>query len=101
MATALAEEGASVILSGRRREDLEALAAELPGDGHRVAPADLAEPGAAGRLAEEAGDVDVLVANAGLPGTGRMEETPTRRSRPRCGSTSRRRSSSRATCCPQ
>ena len=64
-----------MILSGRRREDLESLAAELPGDGHRVAPADLAEPGAAGRLAEEAGDVDVLVANAGLPGTGRMEET--------------------------
>jgi short-subunit dehydrogenase len=74
MASALADEGASVILSGRRREELEALAAELSGDGHRVAPADLAEPGAAVKLAEEAGDVDVLVANAGLPGTGRMDE---------------------------
>jgi short-subunit dehydrogenase len=75
MAAALADEGAAIVLSGRRREDLESLAAELPGDGHRVAPADLGEPGAAVKLAEEAGDVDVLVANAGLPGTGRMDET--------------------------
>ena len=35
-------------------------------------PADLAEPGAAEKLAAEAGGVDVLVANAGLPGTGRL-----------------------------
>ena len=42
----------------------------LPGDGHRVLPADLAEPGAAERLAAEAAEVDVLVANAGLPGAG-------------------------------
>ena len=75
MATALADEGAAVILSGRRREDLESLAAGLPGSGHRVAPADLAEHGAAVKLAEEAGEADVLVANAGLPGTGRMDET--------------------------
>ena len=33
-------------------------------------PADLAEPGAAEKLAAEAGEVDVLVANAGLPGAG-------------------------------
>ena len=30
-------------------------------------PADLAEPGAAEQLAAEAGAVDILVANAGLP----------------------------------
>lgn len=70
IARALAERGASVVLSGRKAEALEALAAELPGSGHRVLPADLAEPGAAERLAAEAGDVDVLVANAGLPGAG-------------------------------
>ena len=46
------------MLSGRKAEALEALAAELPGDGHRVLPADLAEPGAAEQLAAEAGDVD-------------------------------------------
>ncbi|HWW67519.1 MAG TPA: SDR family NAD(P)-dependent oxidoreductase [Solirubrobacterales bacterium] len=70
IAKALAGRGASVVLSARKAEALEALAAELPGEGHRVLPADLAEPGAAERLAAEAGEVDVLVANAGLPGTG-------------------------------
>ncbi|HXV05108.1 MAG TPA: SDR family NAD(P)-dependent oxidoreductase [Solirubrobacterales bacterium] len=70
IALALAERGASVLLSARRAEALEALAAELPGAGHRVLPADLAEADEAERLAAEAGDVDVLVANAGLPGAG-------------------------------
>ncbi len=74
IATALAAKGAKLILSGRKAEALEALAAELPGEGHRVLPADLAEPGAAEKLAAEAGDVDILVANAGLPGTGRLPD---------------------------
>ena len=73
-AQALAARGATLILSGRKAEALELLAAELPGDGHRVIPSDLAEPGAAEKLAAEAGAVDVLVANAGLPGTGRLPE---------------------------
>ena len=64
--------GAILVLSGRKAEALEALAAELPGEGHRASPSDLAEPGAAEKLAAEAGEVDVLVANAGLPGTGRL-----------------------------
>jgi short-subunit dehydrogenase len=76
IAAALAGHGAKLILSGRKGEALEAMAAELPGEGHRVLPADLAEPGAAERLAEEAGDVDILVANAGLPGSGRLTEFP-------------------------
>ena len=66
--------GRALVLSGRKAEALEALAAELPGEGHRVVPADLAEPGAAEKLAAEAGEVDVLVANAGLPGTGRLAD---------------------------
>src|SRR5262249_51601379 len=53
---------------------LEELAGSLPGEGHRTLPADLSEPGAAERLAAEAGEIDVLVANAGLPGTGRLPE---------------------------
>ena len=77
IAAALAERGAKLILSGRKAEALEAMAAELPGDGHRVVPGDLAEPGAAERLAAEVGDVDVLVANAGLPGTGRLPDYST------------------------
>jgi short-subunit dehydrogenase len=74
IAKALAAKGASVALSSRKPADLEALAAELPGDGHRVLPADLAEDGAAERLATEAADVDVLVANAGLPGAGPLDD---------------------------
>ena len=68
IAAALAARGASLLLSSRKAEELKALAAELPGDGHTVLPADLAEPGAAEELVAEAGEVDVLVANAGLPG---------------------------------
>jgi short-subunit dehydrogenase len=74
IAAALAARGAVLILSGRRADALEQLAAELPGDGHRALPADLAEPGAAERLAAEAGEVDVLVANAGLPGAGLLTD---------------------------
>lgn len=74
MAAALAGRGAKLILSGRKAEALEALAAELPGEDHRTISTDLAEPGAAEKLAAEAGDVDVLIANAGLPGTGRLSE---------------------------
>lgn len=72
IASALAERGASLVLSARNPEALAAMAAELPGEGHTVAAADLAEPGAAERLAAEVGTVDVLVANAGLPAAGRL-----------------------------
>lgn len=74
IAASLAAKGAKLILSGRKAEALEALAAELPGAGHRVLPADLAEPGAGEKLAGEAGEVDVLIANAGLPGAGLLTD---------------------------
>jgi short-subunit dehydrogenase len=74
IATAMAERGAVLALSGRKREALEGLAAELPGEGHRTLVSDLAEAGAAERLAAEAGDVEILVANAGLPGAGLLGE---------------------------
>ncbi len=74
IAQALAERGAQVMLSARKREALEALAAELPGSGHSVLPADLAEPDAAERLAAEAAGTEILVANAGLPGAGKLDE---------------------------
>jgi short-subunit dehydrogenase len=73
IANALAGRGARVVLSSRKREALEQLAQSLPGDGHRVVVSDLAEEGAAGRLVDEAGEVDVLVANAGLPASGRLD----------------------------
>jgi short-subunit dehydrogenase len=74
IARGLAERGAVLLLSGRKRDALEALSSELPGLGHSVLPADLAEEGAAERLAAEAGEVDLLVANAGLPGAGPLDD---------------------------
>jgi len=70
----MAERGAILMLSARNREALEALAAELPGRGHSVLSGDLAEPGAAEQLAAEAAGTEILVANAGLPGAGKLDE---------------------------
>ncbi|HEX6601130.1 MAG TPA: SDR family NAD(P)-dependent oxidoreductase [Solirubrobacterales bacterium] len=74
IATSLADQGAQLALSARNREALEAMAAELPGDGHSVLPADLAEPGAAETLATEAAGTEILIANAGLPGAGLLDD---------------------------
>lgn len=74
IAISLADRGAQLILSSRKASELDALAAELAGSGHRTIVSDLAEPGAGRALAEQAGDVDILVANAGLPGTGRLQK---------------------------
>jgi 3-oxoacyl-[acyl-carrier protein] reductase len=68
IARQLHRQGARLVLTGRRQNALEALAADL---GERVAvePADLASPGAAERLIElvESGEgLDILVNNAGL-----------------------------------
>ena len=69
IARALAERGAVPVLTGRRAEVLEPLAAETGG---RAVACDLADPAALDRLLAEAGAVDVLVANAGLPGSGHI-----------------------------
>src|SRR6201995_732770 len=74
IAKGLAEAGAAVVLSGRREADLLALAESLPGADHRILVADLAEDGEAERLAGAAAGVDILVANAGLPGAGWLAE---------------------------
>jgi len=62
--------GASIVLSGRRGEVLEDLASELKA---QIAVADLSEPASVRKLIAEHGDVDILVANAGLPGSGRLD----------------------------
>src|SRR5947208_15567944 len=70
IARALAAGGAQLILTGRRSDVLEPLAAELGG---RALAVDLADPAAVPRLVAEAGDVDILVANAALPASGTLE----------------------------
>jgi len=72
IAHALDERGARVILSGRRAEVLAALKAELGGRPD-VMTADLGASDGPFALAAEAGQIDVLVANAALPGTGDLE----------------------------
>jgi len=69
IARGLHARGAILTLTGRRAEVLEPLAAEVGG---RVIVSDLAEADAPARLLAEAGEIDVLVANAGLPGSGRL-----------------------------
>lgn len=72
IAHALHERGATLCLTGRRGDVLERLASEL-GERAEVLPADLADAAAVRELADRAAPVDVLVANAGLPGTGTLE----------------------------
>ncbi|HEY1688307.1 MAG TPA: SDR family NAD(P)-dependent oxidoreductase [Solirubrobacteraceae bacterium] len=71
IARELAAKGAKLILTGRRVEVLEPLAAELPGA--RTLAVDLNDRNDLQRLLTEAGEVDILVANAGLPGSGKLE----------------------------
>lgn len=61
--------GAELILTGRRTEVLEPLAAELEA---RLIAADLGERSDVERLVAEAGPLDILIANAALPGSGRL-----------------------------
>jgi len=67
IARSLAARGATLVLSGRRTDVLEPLAAEVGGETLAV---DLADRASLDRLARDAGAVDVLVANAALPGSG-------------------------------
>jgi short-subunit dehydrogenase len=74
IARALHERGASLAITGRRTEALEALKAELGGERVDVLQADLADRADVDALPGRAGTVDVLVANAGLPGSGRLDD---------------------------
>jgi short-subunit dehydrogenase len=71
IARALAARGARLILTGRRAEVLEPLAVELGG---RALAVDLADRDAPARLAEQAGEVDILVNNAALPASGTLDD---------------------------
>jgi short-subunit dehydrogenase len=71
IARAFAARDASLILTGRRSDVLEPLSNEL---GARAIAADLGRTDDVERLVQEAGEVDVLVANAAMPGTGDVLE---------------------------
>jgi uncharacterized protein len=71
IARALYTREAELILTGRRTEQLEALARELTGA--RTLAASLDDRGAVARLVADAGEVDILIANAGIPAAGRLE----------------------------
>src|SRR5215213_7432444 len=71
IARALHERGAHLVLTGRRAEVLDGLVSEL-GDRAEARALDLSDAGAVRGFCEEVGTVDVLVANAGLPGTGKL-----------------------------
>jgi len=70
-APVLAARGATLAVTARRADRLDALVAALPGAGHVALPADLAVDGAAERVVDEAtaalGPIDVVVHNAGVP----------------------------------
>ena len=73
IAEALCGRGAEVIVSARRQEILAELCERLSGRASHVT-ADLGDRDDVARLAREAGEVDILVANAGLPGSGRLTD---------------------------
>ena len=70
IARALSAKGAQLILTGRRGDVLDPLASEL---GARAIAVDLSEPAEIDRLLSEAGELDILVANAALPGSGTLD----------------------------
>ncbi|GAB7145735.1 SDR family NAD(P)-dependent oxidoreductase [Mycobacterium riyadhense] len=73
IAVALADRGSRLILSSRKPRELDELAGSLAGSGHRTIVSDLAEAGAGLALLAEAGEIDVMVANAALPASGKLD----------------------------
>ena len=66
IARAFAARGCTLGLVARRIGPLEELAAALPGSGHSALAGDVSDPDSISAAVEQFGDVDVLVANAGI-----------------------------------
>lgn len=76
IARAFAARGSDLILTGRRAEALGALADEVSG---QAVVCDLADRRDVERLLAEAGEVDILVANAAHPASGLLTDLPQER----------------------
>ena len=82
LARELAKHGAKLVLTARRRDRMEALAAELTGKGTevRIVPADLNDPAAPQQIYDATVGlglaVDILINNAGLGQFGAFTESP-------------------------
>lgn len=66
IARAFAARGCTLGLVARSSDELERLAASLPGDGHLPLEGDVGDAGSIARAVDRFGAVDVLVANAGI-----------------------------------
>lgn len=85
VARSLAEAGAAVVVAARTGREIEAVAAEISGEGHRVLAVrcDVTDPASVERLAEKAsrladgagGAVDILVNNAGAAHSAPVHKT--------------------------
>src|SRR5919197_2417354 len=73
---AFAARGCTLGLVSRSQEELAALAGSLTGDGHEVLPADVSDPDSIRAAISRFGDVDVLVANAGIAHYRRFQDLP-------------------------
>jgi short-subunit dehydrogenase len=66
IARAFAKRGATLGLLARKREPLDKLVQDLPGEEHVPLVADVSDPDSVAAAVEEFGPVDVVVANAGI-----------------------------------
>ena len=80
-ATKLAKKGYDLVITARRKDRLEALAESLASDGvgTEIIEADLATDEGVGLLETTAGEVDLLVNNAGFGTVGDFAELPIER----------------------
>src|SRR5262245_44118869 len=74
IARALDARGASLVVTARRIEVLTDLQRELGGGRVEAVAADLSDRDDLARVTERTTEVDVLVANAALPASGRVED---------------------------
>jgi dehydrogenase/reductase SDR family protein 7 len=79
LAVAFAEDGARVVLSARRSDELERVRGRMTAGEHLVLPMDVTDyagiPGKVALVKERMGRIDVLVCNAGISQRSRFAET--------------------------